>query len=126
MRILAGYMALFLLCAAASAASAQPPVTVSRCAAPPVIDGRLDEACWSSAAALTGFVQTKPGDNSPPSRQTAVIVAYDAQTLYLGIRAAENPVKVRATIARRDDVLDDDHVMLFTSTPSTTAAGLMC
>ena len=77
-----------LLCA--TAASAQPPVTVSRCTAPPVIDGRLDEACWSSAAVLNGFVQTRPGDNSPPSRETALLVAYDSQALYFGIRAADD------------------------------------
>ena len=112
MRRLAGYI-LFLLPAVALA---QPPVTVPRCVEPPVIDGRLDEACWSSAAALSGFVQTKPGDNTPPSRETAVLLSYDAQALYIGVRAADDPAKVRATVARRDDVLDDDHVVLYLDT----------
>jgi hypothetical protein len=97
-------------------AAAQPPVTVPRCAEPPVVDGQLDEACWSSAATLAGFVQTKPGDNAPPSRATSVLLAYDAQALYIGIRAADDPSKVRATVARRDDVLDDDHVVLYLDT----------
>jgi hypothetical protein len=113
MRHLAGYVTLFLLSAVAAA---QPPVTVPRCAEPPVIDGRLDEGCWSSAAALGGFVQTKPGDNAPPSRATSVLLAYDAQALYIGIRASDDPSKVRATVARRDDVLDDDHVVLYLDT----------
>lgn len=113
MRAIAGYIIPFLFCVAASAQSA---VTVSRCAEPPVIDGRLDEGCWSSAAALTGFVQTKPGDNTPPSRETTVLFAYDAQALYIGIRAEDDPPKIRATVARRDDVLDDDHVVLYLDT----------
>ena len=112
MRRIAGYI-LFLLPAVALA---QPPVTVPRCVEPPVIDGRLDEACWSAAVALSGFVQTKPGDNTPPSRETAVLLSYDAQALYIGVRAADDPAKIRATVARRDDVLDDDHVVLYLDT----------
>jgi hypothetical protein len=61
-------------------------------------------------------VQTKPGDNAPPPRATEVLLAYDAQALYIGIRAADDPAKVRATVARRDDVLDDDHVVLYLDT----------
>lgn len=113
MRHLAGYIAPLLL---GAAVQAQPPVTVSPCAAPPVIDGRLDESCWSSAAALTGFVQTRPGDNIPASRETALLVLHDAETVYFGIRAADDPAKVRATVARRDDVLDDDHVLIYLDT----------
>jgi hypothetical protein len=112
MRQIAGYITPFLFCAVAAA----QPVTVPRCAVPPVVDGRLDEDCWSSAAVLSGFVQTKPGDNTAPSRETAVLLAYDAQALYVGIRAADDPSKVRATVARRDDVLDDDHVVLYLDT----------
>lgn len=112
MRRIAGYVILSLLPAAAHS----EPVTLSRCAEPPVIDGLLDDSCWSSAATLSGFVQTKPGDNTPPSRETSVRIAYDARSLYLGIRAADDPAKVRATVARRDDVLDDDHVVLYLDT----------
>lgn len=113
MRQIAGYMIAFLFSAAAAA---QPPVTVPRCAEPPVADGRLDEACWGSAAVLSGFVQTKPGDNTRPSRETSVLLAYDSQALYIGVRAMDDPSKVRATVARRDDVLDDDHVVLYLDT----------
>lgn len=113
MRYIAGYITPLLFCAVAAA---QAPVTIPRCTEPPVVDGRLDEPCWSSAAALTGFVQTRPGDNTPPSRATTALVIYDAQALYIGIRAQDDPAKVRATVARRDDVLDDDHVVLYLDT----------
>src|ERR1700741_5041156 len=91
-------------------------VVTPKCAQPPVIDGRLDDACWSAAAKLDGFVQIRPADNAPPSRQTAVYVTWDANALYLAIRAADDPAKVRATVARRDDVLADDHVTLYLDT----------
>jgi len=114
MKSLAGYvLAAIFVCATADA---RPPVVVSRCAEQPAIDGRLDDPCWTSAAKLDGFVQTKPGDNTAPSRATEVLFAYDARALYVGIRAADDPSRVRATVARRDDVLDDDHVLLYLDT----------
>jgi hypothetical protein len=99
-----------------STAEARPPVTVSRCAEAPSIDGKLDETCWTSAVELDGFVQTKPGDNTAPSRATEVLLTYDARALYIGIRAADDPSRVRATVARRDDILDDDHVLFYLDT----------
>ncbi|HET8772586.1 MAG TPA: DUF5916 domain-containing protein [Thermoanaerobaculia bacterium] len=92
------------------------PVTVPRCDAPPAIDGDLGDPCWSGAAVLDGFVQTRPGDNAPPSRETKVLLAYDTRALYVGIRAAEDPSALRATMARRDDVLADDYVQLHLDT----------
>ncbi len=99
-----------------AAAEARPPVVLAHCTDAPDIDGRLEETCWSAAASLDGFVQTKPGDNTPASRKTEVLLAYDARSLYIAIRAADDPSRVRATVARRDDVLDDDHVVLYLDT----------
>jgi hypothetical protein len=82
----------------------------------PFIDGVLDERAWQAAAVLDGFVQTRPGDNTPPSKPTFVLLAYDARALYLGVRAIDDPAAVRATLARRDDILQDDHVRLFLDT----------
>lgn len=80
------------------------------------IDGRLDESEWKNAEVLTGFVQVRPGDNAPPSRETTVLLAWDENALHIGIRAADDPAKVRATVARRDDVLADDYVTLYLDT----------
>jgi hypothetical protein len=80
------------------------------------VDGRLDEPEWKTAQTLSGFVQIRPGDNAPPSRQTTVLLRSDATALYIGIRAIDDPAKVRATVARRDDVLADDHVTLYLDT----------
>lgn len=81
-----------------------------------LIDGRLDEAQWKSAEVLSGFVQVRPGDNAPPSRETTVLLAWDENALHIGIRAEDDPSKVRATVARRDDVLADDYVTLYLDT----------
>jgi hypothetical protein len=108
------------VCAAVIAAlntfAAGPPVTVPACTQAPVIDGVLDDACWRSAAPLIGFVQIRPGDNAPPSRQTSVLLARDAETLYIAVRAVDDPSQVRATLARRDNVLADDTITLYLDT----------
>jgi hypothetical protein len=89
---------------------------VGRVAAAPLIDGVLDEPLWREAGRLEGFVQTHPGDNTAPSHPTAVLIAFDAQYLYLGILASDDSARVRATVAPRDKVLDDDHVAIYLDT----------
>ncbi|HJQ39565.1 MAG TPA: DUF5916 domain-containing protein [Thermoanaerobaculia bacterium] len=91
-------------------------VAIVKCETAPAIDGSLDDACWRTAAKLDGFVQTKPGDNTPASRATEILLAQDADALYIGVRAGDDPSRVRATVARRDDVLNDDHVALYLDT----------
>ncbi len=95
---------------------APPAVHVVSFDAAPTIDGRLDDDVWTRAAVLSNFVQTYPGDNTPPRRETEVLVGYDSESLYLGIRAADDPARVRATVAKRDDVLDDDTVRIYLDT----------
>jgi hypothetical protein len=100
----------------ANPAAARFDVLVPFVDEPPVVDGILEERAWQSAAVLDGFVQTRPGDNTAPSRPTSVLLGYDATALYVGVRAGQDPRSVRATMARRDDVLDDDHVRLVLDT----------
>jgi hypothetical protein len=100
----------------ADAASAEPPrAHVPRFSTPPAIDGVLDEPVWHSAARLEEFVNS-PGDNTAPSHATVVLVGYDARTLYLGIQATDDSALVRATVAARDDILNDDFVGIFLDT----------
>ena len=92
------------------------PVRVPRFEKPPAIDGRLDDEVWKSAVVLKDFYQTHPGDNTPPSQPTEVLLAYDEKFLYIAFRAHDEPGKVRATIAKRDAVFDDDHVGVYLDT----------
>ena len=52
--------------------------------APPVIDGRLDDAVWSNLDPLTGFTQREPSEGRPVSQPTEVRVLYDEAALYIG------------------------------------------
>jgi hypothetical protein len=82
----------------------------------PVIDGRIDEAVWTKAARLEGFRQIQPGDNLAPSQHTQVLIGYDRRALYLAFRAHDTSGKVRATLARRDAIADDDVIGVYLDT----------
>ncbi|HZH30802.1 MAG TPA: sugar-binding protein, partial [Pyrinomonadaceae bacterium] len=92
------------------------PVVVPRLDAPPVIDGKLDDAVWKQARVLKDFYQTEPGDNIAPSQPTEVLIGYDAKFLYVAFRAFDEPSKVRANVAKRDGIFDDDFVGLYLDT----------
>src|SRR6476660_187293 len=51
---------------------------------PPVIDGRLDDAAWSSGEPVSGFVQREPKEGTPISERTEVRVLLTADALYVG------------------------------------------
>jgi hypothetical protein len=92
------------------------PVRLVRFEEPPVIDGKLDEAAWNKAAIFDKFYQTKPGDNIAPSQPTILKIGYDEKNLYIAFHAIDSPGKVRATVAKRDNVLEDDNVRVYLDT----------
>lgn len=80
------------------------------------IDGRLDEPAWERAALLTGFSLYAPTDDRPAPDSTEVLVWYSRDALYVGIRAFEPHGAVRATLAERDRIGDDDNVEIHLDT----------
>ena len=77
---------------------------------PPVIDGKLDDDVWKQAVVLKDFYQVQPGDNIAPSKPTEVMLGHDAKFLYIAFHCYDEPDKVRANIAKRDNIFDDDYV----------------
>src|SRR3954468_24251386 len=90
-----------------------PTAAIPRVEATVVIDGKLDEPVWSRATRLTGFWQYQPVDGRPAEEQTEVLVWYEPEAIYFGIIAHDrNPASIRATVADRDNIDNDDHVVL--------------
>ncbi len=81
-----------------------------------LIDGRLDEAEWTSAALLTGFSQFFPADGVAAQDSTEILVWYSSTALHVGVRAFAPEGTVRATLADRDRITSDDNVQLFLGT----------
>jgi hypothetical protein len=91
-------------------------IVVSHFDKPPVIDGKLDDEVWKQAPVFKDFLQISPGDNIAPSKPTEMMMGYDARTLYLAFRCFDEPDKIRATVAKRDDVFGEDNVRVFLDT----------
>ncbi len=92
------------------------PVRVPKIDKPPVIDGKIDEEIWKQAVVLKDFYQRSPGDNIEPSKKTEVMIAYDPNFLYFAFKCYDEPDKVRATIAKRDNVFGEDNVRIYLDT----------
>ena len=74
-----------------------------------VIDGKASEAAWSAAEAVQNFIQLRPRAGNPSTEKTEARVLYDAEALYIAIRAFDAaPDSIIAQLARRDqEVLSD-------------------
>src|SRR5512142_3050839 len=109
--LLLASLAAFPLAAHAQASTASvhptpPPVAnAARRVGDINIDGKLDEAGWQRAVAITSFQQYQPTEGAPASLPMEVRVLYDDEALYIGARMSE-PGGVAAPLARRDQLLD--------------------
>ncbi|MDF2774283.1 MAG: hypothetical protein K0S86_3783 [Geminicoccaceae bacterium] len=95
----------------------RPAVAIPRIAADVTVDGSLTEPAWGQAARLTGFQQYQPADGRPAEERTEGRVFYSQDAIYFGILAyAKNPASIRATIADRDNLDNDDRITIYLDT----------
>lgn len=103
-------------------------VRAVRAAAPPVLDGILDEATWGAAGRIDQFIQQEPEEGAPPTERTEVYILFDAENLYLGLRAWDSsPQGVTATEMRRDSdrILEEDNFQIILDTFKDSRSGYM-
>lgn len=86
------------------ATSAPPLMTATRVEEPVSLDGRLDEAAWQQAEAVSAFTQFEPIEGAPATQRTDVRVIYDTDNLYVGaVLYDENPAEIEPALGRRDE-----------------------
>ena len=93
-----------------------------------MIDGILEERVWGAATVLDAFVQQEPDEGAPSSEATEVLLLYDAETLYLGVRAMDQePSAISATEMRRDSdrILEEDNIQIILDTFLDSRSGYM-
>jgi Domain of unknown function (DUF5916)/Carbohydrate family 9 binding domain-like len=74
----------------------------------PVIDGLMNDDCWKDVEWSTGFIQSQPVENKPPSQQTAFKILYDNDNLYMFVRCYDTePEKISKIMSRRDNFSGD-------------------
>lgn len=82
-----------------------------------VIDGKLDEPIWQQGTRITDFKLFEPVEVGTPPGKTEVRVFYTDEGLYLGFHCqADNPAAVRAHLAPREDINNDDQVGIYLDT----------
>jgi len=94
----------------------QVRVSIPRIEAEIEVDGSLGEEVWSRAGKLTGFSQYAPADGRPAEQDTEVLVWYSPTALHFGVRAKARPGTVRATLANRDQLGQEDRIEFYLGT----------
>lgn len=80
----------------------------------PVVDGKLDDACWESAPKTNQFARVMKGPGE--IQQTTFQAVYDDANLYLGVTCIEPQTgNMEATVTTRDvsAVMGDDAIEIF-------------
>ncbi len=80
---------------------------------PPVIDGKLDDDIWKQTGIISKFRTFSPDFGKNGSSETKAFAAYDSENLYFAFYCYENePEKIKASIAARDNIRTDDWVCI--------------
>ena len=76
----------------------------------PVIDGRLDDACWEQATRMEGFYC--PDHDGPAPEETIALLCADRQAIYIGVTCKDrSPADIVAGETRRNgDLGNDDYI----------------
>ena len=89
--------------------TAQRALTAVRLADSAVVhlDGHLSEGFWREIPAASGFRQQEPREGEQATEDTEVRVAYDGETLYVGVVAYDRePERVVARLLQRDRIME--------------------
>src|SRR5262249_11447695 len=85
----------------------------------PRID-EFDRNSWQRglpvSAIVSDFRQNQPGDGEPTSLPTTAYLAYDDDNLYVLFECSDDPTDVRARLAKRENIGDDDQVSVYLDT----------
>jgi hypothetical protein len=88
---------------AQQAVTSIPAVAAAR-TSPVRVDGRLDDAAWSAARPVSGFVQAEPLEGAAVQQPTEVRVLFDEEAIYVGARMHDSaPGSIARQLVRRDE-----------------------
>jgi hypothetical protein len=84
----------------------------------PVIDGKLDDAIWATAAVVDDLHQTAPVEYATPDERTEIYLLYDDDNLYVGAKLYDNdPAHITAQNLRQNDNIGQDDRFYVTLDP---------
>ena len=112
-------MLIAALALAVTTAAGPAPARVDAVAIPPSAravhtSGDLSDEFWRTATATNAFVQREPKEGGAPSQRTEFVVAYDASTIVVKVRAYDtDPDKIVTYLTRRDLDSPGDWIRVF-------------
>jgi hypothetical protein len=87
-----------------------PAITIPRVKRPPKLSDFLNGTPREAEKVVTDFRQMDPGDGDPVSQPTTAFLSYDDKNLYVAFIAKDDPKLIRARVAKRKQILDDDRI----------------
>lgn len=89
---------------------------IPRVSRPPKLDDFLTGAAREAETTVSDFRQAQPGDGIPASQATTAHLSYDDKNLYVVFVCRDDPVRIRARLAKREDIFSDDRVAIYLDT----------
>jgi hypothetical protein len=89
-----------------------PAITIPRVQRPPKLSDFLNGVPREAEKVVTDFRQMDPGDGVPASQPTTAFLSYDDKNLYVAFIAKDDPKLIRARVAKRKQILDDDRITI--------------
>lgn len=85
-------------------------MTAVRATEKPKLDGLLNDACWTDAESITGFVQNRPNPGAAPSQRSEVKVVYNDDAIYVGAYLYETAAdSILNQLTQRDQIGNSDY-----------------
>ena len=92
-------------------------INITKFTDPVNIDGILNEPCWKDAVKIQNFYGFQPVDGDPATEQTAALFGYSEKSFYAAFICFDpKPGNIRSSITKRDEIFDDDFIILYLDT----------
>jgi hypothetical protein len=93
------------------------PLKVPRINSEITLDGNIDEALWQQALKFNIAYEVRPAENIEAPVKTEVFMAYTQTHLLVAFKAYDpNPEEIKANLNDRDDIFEDDWVVIILDT----------
>jgi hypothetical protein len=109
-----------LLCLGNALATAQPEpfqeqlrrLSIPRVTRAPRLADFINGTPREAELAVSDFRQYSPGDGIPVTQPTTAYLSYDSKNLYVAFVCKDDPKLIRARLAKHDQILTDDRVIV--------------
>jgi len=98
---------------------------IVRLAAPPRLDGVLDDEVWQTAASITDMHQVFPLNHVPATEDTEILLGYDDKFLYVGARLfySDREQITARVMAQGESIQFDDAIAIILDTFNNKRTG---